>query len=156
VPILKTLFLWAIAILVMSNEQPTRAAQDAAEAELTQRLAQAEIVVSGVVVAVAPFDGPRQGFEHTPDWQKATIQIDTVEKGKPTTKTIDVLFASSTDIAWYRSPKLKNGDSGVWLLHNRDTFGRPVPGLTVVHAADHQPITDLAKIRELLRNTAKR
>ena len=155
-PLFRTFFLCAIAILVMSDEQPIRAAQDAAEAELTQRLAQAEIVVSGVVVAVAPFDGPQLGFNHAPDWQKATIQIDTVEKGKTTTKTIDVLFASSTDIAWSRSPKLKKGDSGVWLLHSHDTFGRPVQGLAVVHTADHQPITELARVRELLKNTAKR
>jgi hypothetical protein len=144
-----------IAIFAMSDEQPIHGAQGAADFELIQRLAQADTVITGVVVATAPVQGQPRGFEHGPDWQRATIEIESVEKGHLTAKTIDVLFANSTDIAWYRSPKLKKGDRGVWLLHNRDPFGKATPGLAVVHAADKQPITDLEKVRGLLKNSRK-
>lgn len=166
---------WAIAVLSLFSkagavydlsatmtldapyEQPSRAPQSAADSDLAQRLAQAEIVISGMVLATTRFASQRPGLisEHDPDWWQATIEVESVEKGKVTTKTVPVLFANSTDIAWYRSPKIKKGERGVWLLHNRDTFGRAVPGLAVVQPADKQPITELAKVRALLKNAAK-
>jgi hypothetical protein len=140
------------------EEQGNDAVQGAADAELTQRLAQAEIVISGEVSATARFAAQRPGFlsEHDADWWQATIEIETVEKGKVATKTIAVLFANSDDIAWYRSPKIKKGERGVWLLQNRDTLGKPVPGLAVVRPLDRQPITELARIRTLLKNANKK
>ena len=151
-PSIGTLILGTIAILPMTDENPSRAAQDTAGIELAQRLAQADIVTSGVVIATGPVQPSRSGFEHGPDWQQATIEIETVEKGKVASKTITVLFSNSTDIAWYRSPKLKKGDRGVWLLQNRDPFGKATPDLAVVHAADCQPIAELDRIRGLLKN----
>jgi hypothetical protein len=151
----KVLVIGTIAIFAMSDEQPIHGAQGAADSELTQRLAQADTVISGVVVATVPFQAQGLGSEHSPDWQRATIEIESVEKGHVTAKTIDVLFANSTDIAWYRSPKLKKGDRGVWLLHKRDPFGRATPGLAVVHPADQRPIADLERVRGLLKNSLK-
>jgi hypothetical protein len=127
--------------------------QQSPDAELPQRLAQADTVISGVVVDTAPMGGQPAslGPVQNPDWQRATVQIETVEKGKVETKTMDVLFAKSTDIAWHRSPKLAKGDHVVLLLHRRDPFGRAVPGLAVVHPSDKQAITELPKVRGLLK-----
>jgi hypothetical protein len=148
---------WAVAIFVMPFEQPTSASPEPADSKLTQRLAQAEIVVSGIVLDTVPakFQRPASLSEHDPHWQQATIKVETVEKGHVTEKIVPVLFAGSTDITSLGSPKLKKGDHGVWLLQNRDRFGRPVPGYAVVDAADQQPVAQLEKIRALLKNAYK-
>jgi hypothetical protein len=138
---------------------PTLSAQiqDAAAAarrdQLTQRLAQAELVISGVALNSTTYasDKPHPVSEHDPDWGASTILIETVEKGSHSEPTQEILFARSMDIAWYRSPKVKAGDRGVWLLHRRDLRGKSVPDLAVVHPLDFQPATELENIRSLLR-----
>lgn len=162
--LLRIPLIWTIAVLGTmtpgppDEDQANNAVQAAPDAELTQRLAQAEIVISGVVSATARFEAQRPGFlsQHDPDWWQAAIGIETVEKGNVTAKTMAVLFANSSDIAWYRSPKIKKGDHGIWLLQSRDTFGKPVPGLAVVHPLDCQPITELVRVRTLLKNATKK
>jgi hypothetical protein len=155
---LKILVPSTIAIFTMSYEQTSDAAQKAADSELAQRLAQAEAVISGEVVSVARLAPQRPGIrsEHDPDWWQAMVQVESVEKGDVSTKTISVLFANSRDIAWYKSPKLKQGDRGIWLLHNRDISGRPVPGLAVTDSLDSQPPSELARIRLLLQKSTKK
>jgi len=100
-------------------------------------------VVSGVASAPQPYKppaaaaaAPRRVSEHDPDWHVSTITIETVEKGVYAEKTVDVYFPNSMDIAWHRSPKVKAGDRGVWVLHNRDVYGRAVPGRAVSHPLD--------------------
>jgi hypothetical protein len=135
----------------------SRQIQDAAAAnrrdQLTQRLAQAELVISGVALESTTYvsDTPHPVSEHDPDWARSTIRVETVEKGSYSEPTKDILFARSMDIAWYRSPKVKEGDRGVWLLHRRDSRGKSVPDLAVVHPLDFQPATELENIRSLLR-----
>ena len=135
-------------------EAQVQSASEAAQSnELTQRLAQAQLVISGVASEPAAFapDQPHPISEHDPDWGTATITVDTVEKGAQSGPTQNILFPRSTDIAWYRVPKVKAGDRGVWLLHNRDTRGKSVPALAVVHPLDFQPATELEQVRTLLR-----
>jgi hypothetical protein len=141
-----------------NNEQTTTTAQAAPEAELAQRVAQAEIVVAGVVQSVSRYGGARPNFQstHDPQWWQATIEVESVEKGKVTGKTIQVLFPNSSDVAWFRSPKLKPGDRGVWLLQNRDPFGKPVPALAVVSPHDAQPTGELEHVRSLLKSGTKK
>ena len=114
------------------------ALQASGDAEISQRLAQAELVVTGVAGPPRRYTAPqatpgplRRPSEHDPDWWTSTITIETVEKGVHTAKTTDVLFACSMDIAWHRSPKVKEGDRGCWMLHNTDHRGRPVPARAV-------------------------
>ncbi len=136
--------------------QVTRAIQTTSDTQLAVRLAQAETVISGVASAPVSFAGGAKAAkvptsEHDPDWWQSTIEIATVEKGGVTAKAIVVLFANSSDIVWYQSPKIKKGDDRIWLLQNRDIFGKTVPGPTVVHPLDVQPITELERIRTLLK-----
>jgi hypothetical protein len=83
-------------------------------------------------------------------WSQAAIKVDSVEKGVYTGATIAILFPSSTDIAWYRVHKVKEGDRGVWLLHNRDARGGAVPALAIVHPLDFQPMEERERVRKLL------
>lgn len=127
-------------------------------AEMSQRLAQADLVVSGVASAPKRYEppaaaaaAPRHVSEHDPDWHVSTITIDKVEKGVHSEKKVDVFFPNSMDIAWYRSPKVKQGDRGVWLLHNRDVHGRAVPGRAVTHPLDFRPAAEAELVRSLLQ-----
>jgi hypothetical protein len=134
------------------------AAQASDDADMTQRLAQADLVISGVAsaptrqAATPALTGKgRRISEHDPDWWSSTITVETVEKGVHEGKTKDIVFANSLDIAWYRSPKVKAGDHGVWLLHNRAVNGGPVPALAISHALDYRPIGELGHVRDLLK-----
>lgn len=138
-------------------DQLNTAVNGSASSEVMDRLAQAEMVVSGTAAApkrleaAAQPGAPVRVSEHDPDWWVSTINIETVEKGDQTQKTTNAYFANSMDIAWYQAPKIKEGDRGVWLLHNRDARGRAVPGRAATHPLDFRPIEDLEYIRSLLR-----
>jgi hypothetical protein len=138
-----------------------RAVQASADTEMTQRLAQAELVVSGSASAPKPYSPPsiamaagtpiRRVSEHDPDWWSATITVDSVEKGSHSAQTTEVLYPNSMDVVWSRSPKIKKGDRGVWLLHNRDHYGKPVPALAITHPLDFRPIAEASRVRSLLK-----
>lgn len=132
--------------------QVQASAQKAQSDELTQRLAQAQLVISGTASAPTAYTTgqPHPISEHDPDWGTSTVTVDSVEKGSHSDPTKNVLFPRSMDIAWYRSPKVKAGDRGVWILHNRDHHGKAVPALAVVHPLDFQPAAALENVRALL------
>jgi hypothetical protein len=132
------------------------AVQASDDTEMTQRLAQADLVVSGVASAPKRHTGTlaaavRGISEHDPDWWSSTIAIDTVEKGVHPAETTDVLFANSKDIAWFRSPKVRAGDHGVWLIHSKDRYGKAVPAGASTHPLDFQPIAEASRLRRLLK-----
>jgi len=134
------------------------AVQDKERGALTQRLTQADLIISGVASELAPYPGadPSAGgfrpiSEHDPMWWQATVKVESVEKGTHIGATKTILFASSRDIAWYQAPKVKEGDRGVWLLHNRDAQGKPAPAQAIVHPLDFQPMEELERLRTLLR-----
>jgi hypothetical protein len=143
------------------ESQVNTATQAAADSEMTQRLAQADLVISGAASAprryVAPeaaapgAPGLRRRSEHDPDWWVSTVNVDTVEKGVHTGPTKEIMFPNSMDIAWFNAPKVKEGDRGVWLLQKRDQFGRGVPDHAVIHPLDFQPAEQTERIRALMR-----
>jgi hypothetical protein len=144
-----------------AEAEMTAALQASNDTAMAERLAQADLVVSGVASAphrrtatqVATTAGvpTSRVSEHDPDWWVATIAIDSVVKGTHDANTKDVLFANSTDIAWARSPKVRQGDRGVWLLHTTDAYGRPVPAHAVTHPLDFRPVSEVARVRRLMR-----
>jgi hypothetical protein len=137
------------------ESQVNSAAQAGSDNELTERLQKAELVITGVASAPKRFAtaeaGTRRISEHDPDWWVSTVNVETVEKGVHAGPTKDILFPNSMDIAWYRSPKVKEGDRGVWLLHTRDHFGKATPAHAVVHPLDFRPIAEVERARTLLK-----
>ncbi len=131
------------------------------EQKLKQHVDDADLVVTGRVVSVSvPPDAPRamvegsstQGQiigEHDPGWQIATVAIDSVDKGQHAGKTVDVRFASSTDVRWFDSPKFHPGQEGHFLLHKEAPAGEArafaaagsdAGDYVVLHSTDFQPM----------------
>jgi hypothetical protein len=54
--------------------------------------------------------------EHSPRWREAVIRVQKVTKGHADKKLL-VVFPSTEDRAWARSPKFTAGQAGTWLLH---------------------------------------
>lgn len=101
--------------------------REAAERPLRERVAAAEMIVEGLVTASGPADpNAIQKSEHDPNWWIARVAVESLVKGGgKTVKAVDVLFANSKDIAWYKSPKLCEGLRGVFLLHGVKETDRP-------------------------------
>jgi hypothetical protein len=110
----------------------------AAERPLAERVAGAELVVTGRVTSTRPVarESP-PGSEHDPEWSIARVAVDSVLKGPSSRRTVEVLFASSMDIAWYRSPKLNEGVSGIFILRRRDDDEAPDEVGPNVYQATH-------------------
>ena len=102
-----------------SDREVLRLIRQMSEKPLRERIAGADLIVTGRVQHAAPVDPDAQPkSEHDPMWWIARVAVLSVLKGGKPGKEVEVLFADSTDIAWYRSPKLHEGATGVLLLRH--------------------------------------
>jgi hypothetical protein len=127
------------AALATVNPVARKAARDVRE-----RVADADMVVSGHVVSInlpeseragvaAPrsalarsaTERPRPVSEHDPKWREAVVEVDAVHKG-PSARTVSVRFPASTDVRWYKAPKFTVGQRGFFML--RRAGGEPTAG----------------------------
>ena len=99
-------------------ESRIRAArQTLADQALKARLANAELVVVGVVGEAKPTEEAlNPASEHDPLWWRAPIQVSSVEKGRASGASVMVNMATNFDYLWAQAPKLKAGDRGIFLL----------------------------------------
>jgi hypothetical protein len=125
------------------------AVQRLADRGLGERLARAELVVVGTVARVEAL--PRRGSlsEHDPQWGRAVLRVEAVLKGKPPQGELAILFARSRDVRWYRAPKLKEGQAGVFLLHPAEE-DRQAGELALLDPLDAQPAEQRQRIERLL------
>lgn len=135
------------------------------DAELKARLDSAAMGVVGTVTHVERSDrGPTHISEHDPNWHEATIDVDEVVKGKKDVKKVTVLFPQSDDIRWHKVAKYRQGQQGIWILQKgrkqdragiaRKVFDAIPAGpevMTAVHGADYLPLTELGRVKALLR-----
>ena len=77
--------------------------------------------------------------EHDPLWREAVVAVDAVEKGHHPGDQAVVQFPASRDVAWYRVPKLQEGQQGVFLLHKPPVAGRARRLAAVVRFGDGSP-----------------
>jgi hypothetical protein len=117
---------------------------------LTLRIADAELIVVGVVVDTKPvFQQQPTASEHDPEWWQAETTVEQPLKGAHPGPTVTFLFAASIDVAWFQAPKVRAGQSGIWLLQ------RPVEMLgiddyVIYDPLDAQPRDQLDRIQRLL------
>jgi hypothetical protein len=130
---------------------------------LLRRVEAADLIITGAVRETEPprKRDPRMS-EHDPLWALAKVVVHSVLKGPKTVKEeVDVLFASSIDIAWYKAPKLREGMSGILLLHRAKTKD-PKEGLPAIEGVvylitdplDYLPIDQLPAVQRALGRDA--
>jgi hypothetical protein len=124
--------------------------QTLADQALAARLASAELVVLGVVGEPKPTEEAkeREG-EHDALWWSAPIRVETTLKGNPGNAPV-VYFATSDDPIWVRSPKLKAGEEGIFVLQPDPGKKLRAPGPCLVDPLDFASKNDLDRIRRLL------
>ncbi len=149
------------------EKQVEDAMRRASDEALLDRLVRAELVVSGLATETRRYESESAArlpiSEHDPEWWECVIQVESVEKGKVKTaekgkqapREVVTLFANSVDIAWYGSPKFPTGTKGIWLMQRIELRGKPVPGLVTVHALDFQPLSEMERIRALLKRAER-
>ena len=121
------------------------------ERPLVRRISEAELIVVGEVVGGAPIErrGPLPS-EHDPEWWIARVAVRSVVKGATRKRTLEVLFAHSEDIAWYKAPKLHEGTSGILLLRRRDKDEAPSEvAETVYQATDPLDLLAVQRLPEV-------
>ena len=126
----------------------TQVRQAEADEALAGRLASAASVVSGVVREVRPMPPGEEREEHSASWVLATLEVDTALKGRP---AMEVYFAADTDNFWRNTPKLAPGEKGIFLLQPSRDRDLPAGSSVVIHSQDVQPLTELERVRGLLR-----
>jgi hypothetical protein len=142
-----------------------------------ERMAQAEVVVAGLVESVqlpsaalkaatravlAPRPPSPPVSEHDPEWREAVVRVERVHKGAHGGGRVVVRFAASQDVRWFRAPKFQAGQQGVFALHGPDEEQAPRParaarGLapakgrayTAVDPADVQPLESQQEVARL-------
>ena len=119
---------------------------------LLERIAGADLIITGRVIASHPAGKPSiRRSEHDPDWWIARVLVQSVLKGKAGSE-VDVLFANSRDIAWYKSPKLEVGMSGIFLLrHQNANVVPPEVGHSIYQAIDPLDFLPIETLREVRR-----
>ena len=144
---------------VEASEETTRQVADAIRLEnerpLRERVAGAELIVTGVVLDSGPTESARSPkSEHDPIWWIARLSVKSVLKGRKPAGKLEVLFASSTDREWFKSPKLYRDASGIFLLRQAREEGVPKKVARTAYEAidplDFLPIERLAEVERLL------
>jgi hypothetical protein len=136
------------------QEQVSAVHQQMADEKLQSEMATAVAIVSGTVRAVHPAKIRHIGSEHDPDWYEAEIAVSGTLKGHIGRDTVTLLFPQSDDVMWHNSPKFKEGEQGIWLLHRNQTR---LPGVedqyTALRPLDFQPQNQLERVQRLLKST---
>ena len=136
--------------------QATAVAGRFADEKLQARIAQAELVVTGRVIAVRPYGGTERrvpASEHDPQWWEATVKVQTVEKGQAPPADIVVIFPHSNDLRWFASPKFKESQEGIFLLHRTEDKKLQVSGFTALDALDFQPLDQRDRVKKLMQSS---
>jgi hypothetical protein len=122
---------------------------------LQQRLAEAEVVVLGMVSNIGFPEGyDTQGpvSEHAPRLREATIQIQEVYKGDlpADQESIKAVFFASMDVQWYRTPILDVGQKGIFVLDKREISELQREEYAALDPLDYQPSEQRDLIQRLL------
>jgi hypothetical protein len=126
-------------------------AQD--DRDLKHRMLTAEQVVSGRIVSIHPAGIKEDLTEHAAHWQQADIEVATVIKGQPSTRTVSFFFPASSDRVWREVPRFALGEEGVWILSAKPKDGsrkaEMIPGLTALHPKDFQRVDQRERLQRL-------
>jgi hypothetical protein len=106
----------------------------------------ADAVVTARVIKIEKA-GPVSPSEHDPDWWRASMEVQHLERGTAAEGVIDVLFANSRDVRWYHVPKPSPSQEGLWILHATAEELRDLAPYMLLHPVDYQPAQELDLLR---------
>lgn len=148
-----------VAASAETSWQVAEAVREADQRPLRERVAAADLIVTGEVAESRQIERrspPRS--EHDPEWWIARVAVASVLKGRKPRGTVEVLFANSDDIVWFKSPKLHRERSGIFLLHRikEDELPRGVPrsAYQATDPLDFLPAHRLGEIEHMLGGDA--
>ena len=138
-----------------TSHQVADAIREEDERPLRERIGGAELIVTGEVAESEPTESARTPKgEHDPILWLARVVVKSVLKGRKPAGKLEVLFASSTDIAWVKSPKLHPGTSGIFLLRrareNEFLDEAPYTAFQATDPLDLLPMEQIAEVERLL------
>jgi len=119
----------------MRNEKLRKHATSESDAVIVGRVVKVEKALAG------------SASEHDPDWWRATIEVQHVERGSVKKGQVEVLYPNSVDVRWHSAPKPKPSSEGVWMLHATAGALRDAAPYQIVHPDDYQPVGQLDAIR---------
>jgi hypothetical protein len=134
--------------------QHFRAEAEAAKDDmLRDRITNASLVVVGKVIGTTPVQvqDPATMSEHAPMWSAAIVQVINIEKGSLSSNEVEVLYPQSRDVMWYRAPKFRTGQEGVWILRNQRIEDINREGFTALDPLDFHSTQALEQIRRLIQ-----
>jgi len=119
------------------------------EEKVQARVNSAVLIVVGRVMETEPVERTGPISEHQPDWARAIVQVEGVEKGSWQAKTVTVYFPQSTDERWLLSPKFHIKQEGIWLLHLEKNLGLPADAFLALSPLDFHERDKAEMIRRL-------
>jgi hypothetical protein len=140
-----------------------QARQQLTDADLRDRLRSADMVVVGRVSTVRKAalaaGGKKFITEHDPDWQEATIKVESAMKGARGGDEVVVRFPGSNDVMYRNAPRFKTDQEGVFIMKKDAVTGLPriMVGTTqvdayVVHrSTDVIPKSDSSRVKQLMK-----
>jgi|SRR5262245_16672131 len=127
-----------------------QARQQLSDSALAARLRSAQAVVAAVVLRTAPDEKERgEESEHNPLWSIAFLGVKETMKGERAAEAT-ARFASSRDVMWFGTPKLKPDQEAIFLLQPNTLKEFPTPGPIVVDPLDVQDPSQVDRIKRLL------
>lgn len=120
--------------------------RDIQDADLAAHAQAADAVVVGVVVGLEQAAGD-PASEHSPDWWRAQLDVEHVERGEVPPGRIAVLYPNSLDSRWYKAPKPKASQEGMWILHATEGALREWAPFQLLHPDDYQPVQRLDAVQ---------
>jgi hypothetical protein len=137
------------------RQSVANAFQSLADAELQAELANAAVVVLGVVRSVRPLDRQDDNTsEHDAGWSVATVAVESLEKGpQQFQQSLQILFIRSDDVTFSVYPRLHQDEEAIFILRDDQAqkMDPGVSGLTALQPIDIQNPDQLARIRRLLK-----
>ncbi len=123
-----------------------------------KRLLEADAVVVGKVIEVfKPNIFHSAVSEHNPDWYVARVEVDKVLSGLSVNvyekAILNVYFPASVDHDWYKAPKFKENQKGIWALryHQNPVLAKHDPGMmAALDPLDFRKTGELKQIRSIL------
>jgi hypothetical protein len=116
---------------------------------LRDRISQADLIVLGKVVAMKRVETTKEfAFgEHHPDWWNASIDVDSVLKGRLRRRALTFFFPSSVDVKWLKVPKPRPGQAGIWILKRTRIREIETVGFTALDPLDVRVRDDVEVMR---------